>query len=77
MLEIRRKFNEEFRKNAMKLSHASPKTAKEVASDLGISETMLYRWRRLYTSDGDRSRYATLEEENKALQLQLAESRME
>ena len=41
----RRKYDVEFKKNAVKLSYASPKTIKEVADDLGISESMLYRWR--------------------------------
>jgi transposase len=48
VLTIRRKFDEDFRKNAVKLSHANPKIVKEVASELRINETMLYKWRRLY-----------------------------
>jgi len=70
-------YDEEFKKNAVKLSHASPKTVKQVAVDLGISENRLYMWRKKYTSDGEKSRYATLEEENKSLRLQLAEARIE
>ena len=70
-------YDEEFKKNAVKLSHASPKTVKQVADDLGIKENRLYIWRKKYTSQGDKTRYATLEEENKALRLQLAEARIE
>ena len=77
MPEIRRKFDEEFKKDAVKLSHASPKTVREVASDLGFNETVLYKWRSRYTADGDKSRYATLEEENRSLRLELAELKME
>ena len=77
MSEIRAKYDDEFKKNAVKLSYASPKSIKEVAGDLGISENILYRWRKKYTADGDKTRYATLEEENKALRLQLAEARIE
>ena len=77
MSEIRRRFDEEFKKNAVKLSYASPKSVKQVSDDLGVSENMLYRWRRKYTSSGDKTRYATLEEENKALRLELAETRIE
>ena len=77
MSEMRAKYDEEFKKNAVKLSHASPKGIKAVAKDLGISENLLYSWRRKYTSDGDKTRYATLEDENKALKLQLAEARIE
>jgi len=38
---------------------------------------MLYNWRRKYTADGDKTKYATLEEENRDLRRQLAESNME
>ncbi len=77
MSERRAKYDEEFKKNAVKLSYASPKSVKQVSEDLGISENMLYRWRKKYTADGDKTRYATMEEENKALRLELAELKME
>ena len=77
MSEIRAKYDEEFKKNAVKLSYASPKSIRQVAEDLGISENRLYVWRKKYTADGDKTRYATLEEENKSLRLQLAEARIE
>lgn len=77
MSVIRRNYDEEFKKNAVKLSHASPKNVKQVAADLGIAESLLHRWRQRYTSEGDKSRYATLEEENRALRLELAELRIE
>jgi len=77
MSEIRAKYDEEFKKNAVKLSYASPKSVKQVSDDLGINENLLYRWRKKYTSEGEKTRWATLEEENKALRLQLAESRIE
>ena len=77
MSEIRRQYDEEFKKNAVKLSFASPKTVKEVAEDLGVSDAILYRWRKKYTADGDKTKYATLEEEHKALKLELAEVKME
>jgi len=38
----RNKYDEEFKKNAVKLSHASPKPIRQVAQDLGISENQLY-----------------------------------
>jgi transposase len=77
MSEIRRKYDEEFKKNAVKLSHASPKKASDVAKDLGITDSMLYRWRKRHTADGEKTRFATLEEENKALRLENAELKME
>jgi len=77
MSEIRKKYDEEFKKNAVKLSYASPKSVKRVAEDLGIGENLLYTWRKKYTADGDKTRFATLEEENKALRLALAEKNIE
>jgi len=77
MGDIRKKYDEEFKKNAVKLSYASPKPVREIAGDLGIHENMLYNWRRKYTADGDKTKYATLEEENRDLRRQLAESNME
>ena len=38
---------------------------------------MLYHWRQRYTSQGDKTRGATLEEEVKALRLENAELKME
>lgn len=77
MSEIRIQYDEEYKRNAVKISYASPKSVKQVADDLGIGESLLYRWRKKYTADGDKSRYASLEEEVKSLRLQLAEARME
>lgn len=73
MSVIRRKFDEDFKKNTVKLSYASPRSVKSIAKDLGIAENVLYRWRKKYTSSGEKTRYATLEEEVKALKLRNAE----
>jgi len=76
MSDIRRNFDEEFKKNAVKLSYVSSKSVAQIAKDLDISDGMLCRWRQKYTPDGDKTRQATLEEENKALRLELAEMRI-
>ena len=73
----RRKYDEEFKKNAVKLNFASPRRISEVAEDLGVSESMLYRWRQRYTAQGDKTQAATLEEEVKALRLENAELKLE
>ncbi|HPG19306.1 MAG TPA: transposase [Flexilinea sp.] len=67
MSVVRRKYDVEFKKNAVKLSDANSKTVAEVAREPGISDGMLYLRRLKYTPDGDKTRFATLEEENKAL----------
>jgi transposase-like protein len=60
----------------VKLSYASLKKVGEVAKDLGITDSMLYRWRKRCTADGDKTRFATFEEENRSLRLELAELKM-
>ncbi len=77
MSNNRQKFDEEFKKNAVRLSYASNKTIKEVSDDLGIAVSQMYRWRKRYTPQGDKTEYATMEEENRTLRLEVAELRME
>ncbi len=77
MSNTRQKYDTEFKKNAVRLSYASTKTIKEVAEDLGIVESVLYRWRKLYTPHGEKTQYATMEEENRSLRLEVAELRIE
>ena len=77
MSVIRKQYDEDFKKNAVKLSYASSKPVGAVARDLGVSDGMLYRWRQKYKPDGEKTRYATLEEEVKQLRLQTAEQAME
>ena len=45
--------------------------------DFRDSKNLLYNWQLKYTSDNDKTKYATLEEENRALHRELAEMRME
>ncbi len=77
MLKHRTKYDEEFKKNAVKLSYASPKPVRTIAEDLGIAENLLYNWRKKYTAAGDKTPMATMEEEIKALRLENAELKME
>ena len=77
MSSSRAKYDEDFKKNAVALSYASPRAVTEVAADLGISVALLYRWRKKYTANGEKTKYATLEEEVKTLRLELAKARME
>jgi len=77
MADKRQKYDEEFKKNAVKLSYASPKNVGEIADDLGVHANLLYRWRQRYTAGGDKTKYATLEEELRDTQRELAEVKME
>jgi len=43
--ETRRRYTEEFKREAVALSYNPGKTVKEVADDLGINRNLLTRWR--------------------------------
>ena len=77
MSEIRAKYDEEFKKNAVRLSYASPKSIRQVADDIGVSENRLYAWRKKYTADGDKTLQGTQDEEVKSLRLEVAELKIE
>ena len=77
MQKHRNRYDEEFKKNAVMLSYASPKSVKDIADDLGIGVNLLYNWRKKYTSYGEKTEVATLEEEVKKLQLENAELKIE
>ncbi|QYO64864.1 transposase [Leptolyngbya sp. 7M] len=44
----RKKYTEEFKREAVRLMETSSKRIAEIARDLGINDNNLYRWRRLY-----------------------------
>ena len=77
MPTVRKKVDESFKKNAIKLCYASSKPVAQVARELGLSDSMLYRWHQRFTPEGEKTRYATLEEESKVLCLKNAEPAME
>jgi transposase len=53
MAMIRRKFDREFKRNAVLLSQEPGRSVPDVAENLGIRSDSLYRWRREYfNSDG-------------------------
>jgi len=77
MSGIRRQYDEEYKKNAVKLSYLSSSSLRQVAKELGVSEGLLYRWRNKYTVEGDKTKSATLEEELKAVRLENAKLKVE
>ncbi len=51
MSEPRRKFDSEFKREAVKLATRGDRTMTQVARDLGISANILSRWKRQLTDD--------------------------
>lgn len=55
MTTERRVFGKEFKEQAVHLAETSDKSAREVANDLGIGESTLWRWIKELRESGDRS----------------------
>ncbi len=50
---VRRTFAKEFKVDAVRLSHQPGMSVTKAATDLGVSENTLYRWRTEQQNDGD------------------------
>ena len=48
----RRKYTQEFKEQAVKLSRTSDKSVRQIAEDIGINPNMLDRWRREHRVSG-------------------------
>jgi len=75
--KIRQRYDEEFKKNAVKLSYATPKKMTDFAADLGVNVSLIYNWRRIYTEEGDKTKIAEQQDSLRQLQLENAELKME
>lgn len=71
MTSERRKYSEEFKREAVRLMESSGKAIAEVARDLGINDNNLYRWRSVYgreVQSSSTSSVSEMETELKRLQ---------
>ena len=78
----KRKFTQDFKKDACELALSSSKSKAQVARDLGIKENVLYNWLTKYQKEGsncfDSGRVVTDQEaELSRLRAELAETRQE
>ncbi len=69
----RRKYDEEFKKRAVRLSFSSERSVRATAESLGIHENMLHRWRKEYTPEGDKTQIAEQQDEVWRLRYRVAE----
>lgn len=72
-IKTRRKYDEEFKRQAVRLSHSSERSVKEVADSLGIRVQLLYRWRQRYTPEGEKTKLAEAHDEANLLRRRIAE----
>ena len=73
MSKKRRQYDEEFKKRAVRMSYSSERPVTEVATSLGITTNMIYRWRQKYTPDGDKTQLAQQQDELSKLRSRVAE----
>jgi transposase len=52
MAKERKKYDPEFKRQAVRLMQESGKSVSELAEDLGVTSKMLYRWRQALERDG-------------------------
>jgi transposase len=74
----RRKYDREFKLEAVRLSREAGRTVAGVARDLGISENMLHRWRSQFSQEGEaafpgKGHQSPEQEELRRLRRQLAD----
>ena len=58
MSQNRMKYDEEFKKRAVRMSYSSERSVTAVAESLGVTSNMIYRWRKKYTPEGDKTQLA-------------------
>ena len=63
----RRQYDEEFKRRVVQLSYGRGRTVKSTAENLGIHESVLYRWRKRYTPDGEVIKASEQDEELRSL----------
>lgn len=73
MKNDRKRYDEDFKKRAVRLSYSSERTVIEIAESLGINPSLLHRWRRKYTPDGAKTQMAEKDDEMSKLRFRIAE----
>mgnify|MGYP000977352578 FL=1 len=73
MSNNRKKYDEEFKKRAVRMSYSSERPVTAVAESLGVTANMIYRWRKKYTPDGDKTQLAQQQDELSELRRRIAD----
>lgn len=63
MSNNRKKYDEEFKKRAVRMSDSSERPVTVVAESLGVTSNMIYCGRKKYTPDGDKTQLAEQQDE--------------
>ena len=73
MSNNRKKYDEEFKRRAVRMSFSSERPVTAVAERLGVTSNMIYRWRKKYTPDGEKTQLAQQQDELSNLRKRIAE----
>jgi transposase len=73
MSSTRKKYDEEFKQRAVRMSYSSERPVTAVADSFGITSNMIYRWRRKYTPDGEKTQLAQQQDELSEFRKRIAE----
>ena len=77
MSKIQQSYDDQFHKNAVKLSYVTTKPIEEFSAGCVINHSVKYRWRKIYTESGVKTKAAEKQDHTRKLQLELAELKME
>ena len=77
MSNNRKKYDEEFKKRAVRMSYSSERPVTAVAESLGVTSNMIYRWRKKYTPEGEKTQLAQQQDELSNLRKRIAELKEE
>ena len=72
-----KRYDEEFKRQAVSMTYGSSKSVAEIARDLGISDNILYQWKKIYGREKDPEGITPIEKENQRLKKELADAVME
>ena len=73
MSKNRKKYDEDFKKRAVRMSYSSERPVTAVVESLGVTTNMIYRWRKKYTPDGDKTQLAQQQDELSQLRRRIAD----
>ena len=73
MSNNRKKYDEEFKKRAVRMSYSSERSFAAVAASLGVTGNTIYRWWKKYTPDGDKTQLTEQQGELSELRKRVAE----
>ena len=73
MSNNRKKYDEEFKKRAVRMSYSSERPVTAVVESLGVMSNMINRWRKKYTPDGEMTQLAQQQDELSELHRRIAD----